>query len=137
MLVVVPCNRPRRLRTKVVAVVKLRVIAVIIGENPPTTPGRRNRNEVSAEADREPLLPAELQQGLLLCMEETDKGITDFAQTVAGCVSFSKRLESTQVLLPDCQVIPTILCVNDLILTYFAVIIHGTHLLIFWHQDTT
>ena len=57
-------------------------------------------------------------------MEEADKGITDFAQTIAGCVSFSKRLESAQVLLLDCQVIPAIFCMDDFASTIFAVIVH-------------
>lgn len=68
-------------------------------------------------------------------MEEADKGIADFAQTIAGCVSFRKRLESAQVLLPDCQVIPAIFCVNDFRSAIFAVIVHWDTSFEFWHQN--
>ena len=51
MLVMVSRYRAQLLWPEVIAVVKLRVIAIIVGKDPPTAPRRRNGNEVSAETD--------------------------------------------------------------------------------------
>ena len=63
-------------------------------------------------------------------MEDADKGIADFAQTIAGCVSFHQRLESAQVLLPDCQVI----CGQYIGEPYGSHLIHAHHIHYFVHS---